>query len=91
MGSGEGGTLTNAVLTHRQMFNSGQLKKESHVCISSGVGGRLLRREGSCVNSQDLRNFPSGSIGGEVGLLLCCVCLSSYTDCLLFAQAQEFR
>ena len=38
------------------------------------------------VNSQDLRNFPSGSIGGEVGLLLCCVCLFSHMDCLLFAR-----
>ena len=32
-----------------------------------------MRREGSCDNSQDLRNFPSGSFGGEgwPGTLLC--------------------
>ena len=65
-------------------------KRKSHVYLDLRVGGRLMRREGSCVNSQNLRNFPSGSLGGRVGLLLCCVCLSSYTDCLLFARAKEF-
>ena len=35
---------------------------------------RKKRRES--VNSQNLRNFPSGSLGGRVGLLLCCVRLS---------------
>ena len=45
MGSGEGGTLTNAVLTHRQMFNSGQLKKRKS-CVHLIWGGRAALEEG---------------------------------------------
>ena len=34
-------------------------------------------KSGECVNSQDLRNFPSGSLGGRVGSPLgVFICLS---------------
>ena len=71
-------------------FIPANLKRKSCVHLDLGWAGGFMRREGSCVNSQDLRNFLSGSTGGRVGLLLCCVCLSSHTDFLFFAQAQEF-
>ena len=72
----------HAVLTHRQTFHSGQPKKKVMCASRSGVGGRFMWREGSCVNSQDFRNFLSGSIGGEGGVRGW-ACFSVVVVCLL--------
>ena len=43
-----------------------------------------------CVNSQDLRNFPSGSIGGWVGSLHLSRMLSRFLSSCVFSLAQVF-